>query len=319
VAPDVSIVIAAYNAEATLGRAVGSALAQRGVEVEVIVVDDSSADGTLALARTFPPERVRVVALPENRGPGGARNAALEVARGRWIAVVDADDAIDPDRTARMLARADREQAQIVVDNLEVIAGDGAPPYAMFPTDYLAARKTLSLADFIDDNRVFESTFNFGYMKPMFERAFLAGNGLRYDEALSIGEDYLLLASALASGGRCVVEPDVGYAYHIRSGSISRVLERRHLKAMQAADRTFAERHALAGEARNAFARRSRSLQRAESFLCLVENIKSRNAVGALRTALGDPGAVRHLGMPIAKRLRGVAGQLAGLAGRMRG
>ena len=65
---------------------------------------------------------------------------------------------------------------------------------------------------------------------------------LRYDETLRIGEDYILLASALAKGGRCVVEPSVGYSYHVRAGSISRVLELHHVEAMLAADVDFRPR-----------------------------------------------------------------------------
>ena len=76
--PDVTFVIAAYNAEATLDRAIASAIAQRDVTVEVIVVDDKSSDMTLDVARSFPEDVVRVVALGQNRGPGGARNAGLD-------------------------------------------------------------------------------------------------------------------------------------------------------------------------------------------------------------------------------------------------
>ena len=82
-APDVSVVIAAYNAEATLDRAIASAIAQKDVRVEIIVVDDQSRDATLDVARAYPGDIVRVVALARNRGPGGARNAGLDVARGR--------------------------------------------------------------------------------------------------------------------------------------------------------------------------------------------------------------------------------------------
>ena len=92
---------------------------------------------------------------------------------------------------------------------------------------------------------MFENTFSFGYMKPIFERHFLRRHALRYDETLRIGEDYILLASALAKGGRCVVEPSVGYSYHVRAGSISRVLELHHVEAMLAADAAFVRDHAL--------------------------------------------------------------------------
>ena len=101
--PDVSFVIAAYNAEPTLSRAIDSALAQRGVSVEVVVVDDCSTDGTLVLARAYTDPRVRVIALERNSGPGGARNAGLDAAQGRWVAVLDSDDTVRPERLAAMI------------------------------------------------------------------------------------------------------------------------------------------------------------------------------------------------------------------------
>ena len=76
--PDVSFVIAAFNAEASLARAVQSALDQRDVTVEVIVVDDCSSDRTVdSRPRLSRPDSVRVVALERNSGPGGARNAGV--------------------------------------------------------------------------------------------------------------------------------------------------------------------------------------------------------------------------------------------------
>ncbi|AZO10047.1 MULTISPECIES: glycosyltransferase family 2 protein [unclassified Mesorhizobium] len=314
--PDVSFVIAAYNAEATLDRAIASAMAQRGVSVEVIVVDDRSRDRTLEVARAYPEEIVKVVALPANRGPGGARNAGIDVARGRWVAVLDSDDAVLSGRIAAMIARAEHAGAEIAVDNVQVVREDGTPDDTMFPAGYLEGLREISLADYIAGNLVFESRFNLGYLKPIFQRRFLHENRLRYDEQLRIGEDYILLASALARGGRCVVEPTTGYIYHIRTGSISRVLELHHVEAMACADAAFAASHAMDSEAQAAFARRSRSLRKAASFLSLVQHIKARAPLKAIRTALRDPAAIKHLSMPIAVRLRRVTAQFAVGAGR---
>jgi succinoglycan biosynthesis protein ExoO len=314
--PDVSFVIAAYNAEATLDRAIASAIAQKGVSVEIIVVDDKSRDATLDVARAYPGDIVRVVALASNRGPGGARNAGLDAARGRWIAVLDSDDAVFPGRLAAMIARAESAEAQIAVDNLQVVREDGVIEDAMFPRQYLEGLREISLATYIAGNVVFESKFNLGYLKPIFQREFLNENRLRYDEKLRIGEDYVLFAEALAKGGKCVVEPDIGYVYHIRRGSISRVLELHHVEAMRRADAVFAQTHRMDEAAQTAFARRGRSLRKAASFLSLVQHIKARSPLKAIRTALSDPAAVRHMGMPIAVRLRRMAAQFAVGAGR---
>jgi len=308
--PDVSFVVAAYNAKETLVRAIDSALAQVGVSVEVIVVDDCSTDGTRDIAEAYSSidERVRLIAQAVNGGPAAARNAGFAQAKGRWIAVLDSDDTIYPVRMLSMLERAETANAQIVVDNIDVIPFDAGPPQSMFPREMLKRRPVMTLADFIGSNVIFQSTFNFGYMKPVFERSFLVENGLRFDESLRVGEDYLLLASALACGGRCTVVPETGYVYHLRQGSISRVLEQRHLDAMLASDKVFLSRYRLDAEAMTAQRRRTRSILEAGSFLTLVDEIKKGSVGGFLKTAIENPRALRHLRMPIAVRMRRLVG-----------
>lgn len=301
--PDVSIVIAAYNAADTIQRAIRSALAQDGVTVEVIVADDCSPDTTREAVAALGEPTVLLVPLESNKGPGGARNAGFSAARGRWIAVLDADDTMRPGRLHRMIAAAQRQEAAIAVDNLDVLHGDGRIEQ-MFSRDLLASTPQLTLPAFIDSNRIFRSTHNFGYMKPIFRRAFLEDNRLAYDEDIRIGEDYLLLAAALASGGRCAVVPETGYLYHIREASISRVLHLHHVATMLAGDRRFLARFPLEGDAASAQRRRTRSLQEAHAFLALVQHLKNRSLGPALRVALGDPVALRHLSMPIAARWR---------------
>ncbi|KQW73863.1 glycosyltransferase family 2 protein [Ensifer sp. Root127] len=310
--PDVSFVIAAFKAADTITRAIDSALAQEDVSVEVIVVDDASQDNTAAVLEAIADPRIRVIRLPANRGPGGARNAGLDAARGEWVAILDADDTVRPGRLARMIARARRESADIAVDNLEVLNLDGRRE-RMFDDTTLENTPVLTLAAFIESNVLFRSTYNFGYMKPIFERRFLEQKRLRFKEEIRIGEDYILLASALAEGGRCVVDPSAGYRYHIREGSISRVLELRHVDAMIAADTDFLSTHAIDASAMAMQRKRSRSLYEARAFLALVEHIKSRSLGGAIRTALSNPRALRHLRMPIAVRLRRLVAPLSRL------
>lgn len=304
--PDISFVIAAYNAANTIEAAIQSALGQRGVTLEVIVIDDRSADDTIALVEGIAiiDPRVRLLALAENLGPGGARNAGIEAATGRWIAVLDSDDVIRPERSACMMCRAEAASAAIAVDNLDVVYTDGRPMETMFPEEFLEERPVLTLEDFISSNILFRATFNFGYMKPMFRRDFLNAEGLRFREDIRIGEDYILLASALAAGGLCVIEPKPGYIYNIREGSISRVLELHHVEAMMRADQEFLSHYTLLPAAMDAQQARSRSLRLAHNFLTLVENIKRRSVLGALKTTIRDPAVLGHLRMPIAVRLR---------------
>jgi succinoglycan biosynthesis protein ExoO len=302
--PDVTFVIAAFNAEETIGEAVDAALAQQDLRVEVIVVDDHSGDGTADAARRRGDDRVSVVRLECNLGPGGARNAGFDRARGRWIAVLDADDGLYPDRSARLVARAEADGADIVVDNLEVRRSDDFRRRAMFDIERLALMREMPLPVFIEWNAPFQSTFTLGYMKPVLSRRFVEQARLRYDEDIRIGEDYLFLASALARGGRCAVEPAAGYVYNIRAGSVSRVLGLGHIEAMQAGDRRFARDNRLDREAEAALRRRARRLAEAATFLAMVDHLKGRAPLEAMRAALRNPGALRHLRMPIGARMQ---------------
>lgn len=199
--PDVSFIVAAYNAEETLAKAIDSALAQQGVSVEVIVADDCSTDETRAIAESYANRGVKLLALARNGGPAAARNAALSAATGRWLAVLDSDDTVEPRRLQRIIERAENAGAQIAVDNLRVIRADGTPPETMFTEQSLAETPELILPVFIRSNALFQTTHNFGYLKPIFQRAFIEQHELRFNEALKVGEDYLFLASAMALGG----------------------------------------------------------------------------------------------------------------------
>lgn len=308
--PDVTFVIAAYNSADTIAAAVESALAQDEVTLEVVVVDDQSSDNTreVVLGLSQQDARVRLIALERNLGPGGARNAGIDAAVGRWIAVLDSDDVIQPLRTRRMIDRAESGTAEIVVDNLDVVYTDGRARETMFPANFLGQLGTLTLENFIASNIIFRSTFNFGYMKPMFRREFLNENAVRFRPDLRIGEDYLLLASALAVGARCAIEPSPGYIYNIREGSISRVLEIQHVDAMIAADEDFLSRYALPPAASEAQRMRTRSLVEARHFLMLVSSIKRRSIMDVIKIAAKDPVALRHLRMPIEARLKKLRG-----------
>ncbi len=100
--PLVSILIPAYNAEAWLSDTLRSAIAQTWEPKEIIVVDDGSTDGTLALARQFESKQLRVV-THSNQGASAARNKAFSLSQGDYIQYLDADDLMGPNKIAKQL------------------------------------------------------------------------------------------------------------------------------------------------------------------------------------------------------------------------
>lgn len=104
--PQVSVLIGAYNSAGTLQRAIDSMLAQRAVELELIVLDDGSCDDSLAIAEraAAADARVRVLAMGENVGISRSLNEGLHAARAPYVAIQDADDYSQPERLQRQLA-----------------------------------------------------------------------------------------------------------------------------------------------------------------------------------------------------------------------
>ena len=90
----ISIITPAYNSEQTLAETIESVLAQTYPHWEMLIVDDMSSDGTLELAKSYSAkdERINVFQSAENMGCAGARNVALEKAKGRFVCFLDADD-----------------------------------------------------------------------------------------------------------------------------------------------------------------------------------------------------------------------------------
>lgn len=108
----VSVVIAAYDAEKTLGAAVASALGQAVRPAQVIVVDDGSQDGTASVAASFPEV---LLVKQDNQGPSAARNTGIANVTQPWVAFLDADDVWLPDKLTRQLAASARHPSAVLL------------------------------------------------------------------------------------------------------------------------------------------------------------------------------------------------------------
>lgn len=139
--PLVSVVIPTRDRSALVVRTARSALAQRGVALELVVVDDGSADDTPAALAQLADPRLTVVRHPQPLGVSAARNTGVAAAAGRWVAFLDDDDLWAPDKLATQLAAAERLGRVWACSGSVTFMGDarivaGAPPP---PADVIAA------------------------------------------------------------------------------------------------------------------------------------------------------------------------------------
>lgn len=125
----VSIVVPIYNGEAYLRRCIHSLAQQSYPDLEIILVDDGSRDGSLKICREEAKKdsRIRVI-CKENGGVASARNAGMAAMTGRWLLLIDGDDHIHPDMVKDLLSAALAEDAQAAICGFEREFADGMPP-----------------------------------------------------------------------------------------------------------------------------------------------------------------------------------------------
>ena len=127
--PVVSVVVPAYQSAAHIGKTLSSVLAQTFEDLELVVVDDASTDGTVEVARSFPDDRLRVLANQTNVGPVENWNRAVAEARGRFVKLLCGDDVLYPtciDRQVRALGAPDAAGAVMTACRRDILdeAGD---------------------------------------------------------------------------------------------------------------------------------------------------------------------------------------------------
>ena len=106
----ISIIISVYNSEQTLDACLESLVSQTYPHLEIILVDDGSVDGTLALCRAWEQKNPRIrVFHQENGGLSAGRNTGLKYVTGKWIMFVDGDDVLEPDTAKALLSFCDDE------------------------------------------------------------------------------------------------------------------------------------------------------------------------------------------------------------------
>jgi GT2 family glycosyltransferase/glycosyltransferase involved in cell wall biosynthesis len=299
--PLVSVIVANYNGARFVETALASVLAQTLREIEVLFVDDGSTDDSVArvtrIAERDP--RVRMLRTPANGGPAVARNVALDVAAGQWLAVMDSDDLMHPDRLTRLVAAAERDDADIVADDLLVFdEDDRVPPFWALGTQRRAF--WIDTVTYVRGNFLFDHGPAIGYLKPLFRASMIHRTRLRYDPMLRIAEDYDFVLRLLSSGARFRVCPEPTYFYRKHTASISHRLSRRTLLPMMAAHDSF---RAGAGstdpQLSKALDERRDTISRALDFDAVVTAVKQRRWRTAVGIAIRRPRVVAMLRMPL--------------------
>lgn len=209
--PTISVIVPVYKAEEYLPRCLNSILRQTWSDLQVILVDDGSVDGSGAICDDYAAKdsRVQVIHQP-NGGVSKARNAGLDAATGDWIGWVDSDDWIDPDMFRCLLETALSAQADVCVcgryEEMPKRTGFfGWQQPALL--DQRAAVKALLEAQVLDD-----ALYDKLWKRELFE-------GIRFPEGKTY-EDLATVYRLFCKAERVFCLSDPKYHYRHRPGSI---------------------------------------------------------------------------------------------------
>jgi succinoglycan biosynthesis protein ExoO len=227
--PEVSVILPAYNSQQYITKAIRSLLEQTYRNFEVIIVDDGSTDDTAKIAANLADDRFKIIRKRRNQGVAAARNAALKIARGKWITLLDADDWYAPERLEKLLQIAQNNRADIIADNLFLIQDRAKSPWSnLFDENQYSELLVGSIdtATFIQTDRPSENvckrSWSLGYTKPLIRREFLFSWGIEYDETLEVGEDFVFYLQCLIHGASLLLVSQPYYYYRNREASLSR-------------------------------------------------------------------------------------------------
>ncbi len=211
--PEIGVVIPCWNVSPWLARCLDSVFAALPESAEVVAVDDGSSDDTLAIleARAGSEPRLKVIPRP-HRGVSAARNAALDVVRGRVVFFVDPDDQVAPEYFSAMAEALDGEGADICVCAYEGSSLKGDYRFATnaeIRAGYLPRVFGYSFDDvraWYAGRPLFANREMAGACRMAFRRELLESNGIRFDETIELFEDAMFVSEALlgASSMTCV-------------------------------------------------------------------------------------------------------------------
>ena len=229
----VSVIIPVYNVQQYLREAIESVLCQTFQNLEIIIVDDGSSDGSGEICDEYRSDpRVKVI-HQENQGLSAARNTGLDIMTGDIVAFLDSDDAYLPDMIQTMTDAMEREGADIAICRNVRICTEGRMQNMQIPqareNGSGSRQETLTGTEAL--RQLIKGRFDKGIDHTTWNKVYAAS--LWKDIRFPVGricEDTFTTYKLLASAGKVVVIPDVLILYRLRKGSLSQTFSVHNLR-----------------------------------------------------------------------------------------
>lgn len=221
--PDITVIVPAFNAEKYLMRCLDSIAGQSFGSWELIIVNDGSADATINIAKEYTGKDSRIkVVNSSGKGVSAARNAGIELADGKYLAFVDADDYLEPDYLKELFDRANDTNADIVQCSFSFIDETGNKTPDANSVDRIYEDKDAILRAYFAGTH---GDIRDSVWAKLFKRETFAD--VRFNTGLSIYEDGYYVYQCCQKAGKVISfgVPLYNYVQHGGSTTHSRVNE----------------------------------------------------------------------------------------------
>lgn len=217
----ISVIVPVYNVEKYISRTIDSILAQTMRDIEIILIDDGSTDGSSEIVDVYVaryPEKIQVIHTP-NCGVTCARMAGIKSAKGEYIGFVDGDDEIEKDMYELLYKNAKKYQADISHCGYQMIFPDGRIHYFHNTRQILVQDTKKGVKDLLDGSLIEPGLCNKLFHKKLFDS--ILKNDLM-DCCIKINEDLLMNFYLFTAAKRSIFQDICKYHYIVRENSASR-------------------------------------------------------------------------------------------------
>lgn len=214
---DVSVIIPVYNTEKYLPACIDSVLAQTGVSLEIILVDDGSTDSSPNICDKYAEEHENISTIHiKNSGPATAKNEGLLLAKGNYIALTDSDDKMEPMMLHKMVNAGYNHNADIVCCNYKQIDEQGVVSHLNSTNQLYVLNHEEGLIHFFSKDKIYSQCWT-----KLYKRQMLRDNNIENDPGLRTDEDFIFNIRSFTKAKITVIVDEPLYEYTHRNNSLA--------------------------------------------------------------------------------------------------
>ena len=213
-----SVIIPVYNTQEYLERCVNGVIANKGINIEIILVDDGSTDASPSICDSFSSTYPYITTLHiPNSGPASAKNRGLDIAKGKYVAMIDSDDEPMGDMFVRMVREAMNNDADIVCCNYMERFEDGTTRSFHYSHDTTVLNHRQGVEHFLMKKKIYTQCWT-----KIYKRQMLGQFNVRNVEGLKTDEDFIFNISCFVHANKTCVIDEPLYIYSMRETSLSK-------------------------------------------------------------------------------------------------